>query len=61
MKEDPHAFVRVNGLPWQMCKKCGLLALRNPFTAWCIAHGCDAHEHPGYKAARLRLTKREEI
>jgi len=35
---------------------CGLIALRNELTRWCIRHGCDYDEHPGYAMAVKELT-----
>lgn len=41
----------------QVCSNCGLMALNNDFTKWCIDKGCNADLHPQYKSVRLRLTR----
>lgn len=47
----PHQFDRLGSLPWPVCKSCGLVKLRNEFTAFAVRWGCDHREHPGYRAA----------
>lgn len=39
------------------CTKCGLLALRNRATDWCVEKGCEFENHPDYTNAMKRLTK----
>jgi hypothetical protein len=56
-KHVGHSFVAVKGLPWPVCKSCGLVRLRNPLTDWCVRHGCNYHDAPGYRATVRRLTK----
>ena len=47
-----HAPVKLyKGLPWPVCKRCGLVYLKNSFTRWCVAKGCLAEYHPGFKQA----------
>lgn len=55
-KLEPHEFGVTKKLPWARCKRCGLLTLRNDFTAWVTRMGCNASDHPEY-AARCRNTK----
>ena len=35
------------------CLKCGLVALNNKISEWCIAKGCHAEDHPQYKSKLL--------
>jgi hypothetical protein len=42
----------------QVCKHCGLVALRNRATDWCVEKGCFSENHPQYESAMKRLTKR---
>lgn len=56
-KVEPHDFGSIRGLSWPVCKGCGLVRLRNPLTDWCIRHGCNAEDAPGYKAAVANLAK----
>jgi hypothetical protein len=53
---EAHAFVPSKRLTWLICKRCGLLTLRNPLTAWCVKMGCNAANHPEY-AARCKATR----
>lgn len=49
-----HTFNRViAGKPY--CSSCGLVALNNDLTRWCIEQGCYADLHPAYKSAKKRL------
>ncbi len=54
---EPHTFTR-QICSWRYCAKCGLIALSNPFTQWCIKKGCNYEDHPGYKAERAKTGKR---
>lgn len=56
---EPHRFRKLAGVPWPYCPGCGLLKLHNPLTDWCVRHGCNHEEHPGYRAAVRTLTARE--
>lgn len=58
-KLEPHAFAVSKKLPWQRCKKCGLLTLRNALTEWCIRMGCNVSDHPEY-SARCRNSRPKE-
>ncbi len=46
---EPHKWVKFPGVGRERCCKCGLLALHNPLTAFCIRYGCDHTDHPRYK------------
>jgi len=53
---NSHSWVKVRWMPWLLCGKCGLVALKNDITRWCISHGCDYDEHPGYSEAHRTLS-----
>lgn len=44
---EPHSPQRRRGMPWLVCKFCGLVYLRNDFTRWAIKKGCRNSAHPG--------------
>lgn len=46
---EPHHWVRFKGIGRDRCIKCGLLALHNKFSQFCIRMGCDHTEHPRYQ------------
>ena len=46
---EPHSFNR-KVKHWNYCSGCGLVALRNPLTEWCIAKGCNFRYHPQYRS-----------
>lgn len=50
-KVTPHSWGKRKGLPWPVCRGCGLVHLRNPLTEWCVRNGCEHEEHPGYRSA----------
>ena len=53
----PHHFYPDKHAGKQVCAWCGLVALRNPATDWCIEKGCNYALHTSHKAVMLRLTK----
>jgi hypothetical protein len=58
---EPHTWKPMRAgkgrsLPWLWCPRCGLVRLRNARTEWCIDHGCNYDDHPGYKQAMRRET-----
>lgn len=57
---EPHNFgpSGVKNFPWNICKYCGLVLLRNAFTEWCRKMGCNNKDHPQYEAKRRELTDR---
>lgn len=60
MEIEQHNFQKLyKGIPWLVCAKCGLVALRNPFTKWCMSNGCNHSEHPNYRAIMKQLTKNQ--
>ena len=56
-----HSFTPLKGIGKQYCKGCGLVALRNDISAWCIDKGCNYSDSPHYPAALKRLTKMRKI
>ena len=42
----------------EVCRKCGLIRSRNDFTDWCVKHGCNHEEHPGYQAQRNKAGRK---
>lgn len=49
---DPHSPRKIKGLPWVVCRYCGLVYLHNDFTRWCVRMGCDNQNHPDYQRWR---------
>lgn len=58
-KFEPHHFVPMSRVGKKVCTKCGLVALNNEATEWCIKRGCNYEEAKGYTAAMARLTRRK--
>ena len=58
-KMKGHSFVALKGVGKQYCSCCGLVALNNPATGWCIEKGCNHSDHSSYKSAMKRLTKQK--
>lgn len=56
-KHEPHTPVKVSGIPWPVCRGCGLVFLRNKITEWCKKYGCNHTEHPGFRNAVAALTR----
>ena len=48
----PHSFQQNTRIGKSMCKSCGLVQLRNPFTDWSIRMGCMSSDHPNYQQMR---------
>lgn len=55
-KKHNHHPGRLKGVPWLVCRHCGLVYLRNALTQWCIDRGCDYSDDPGYRTAIRNLT-----
>lgn len=49
-KLEPHHFTSKRRLAWPVCKGCGILLLKNEFTAWAAKMGCNAHDRPEFTA-----------
>lgn len=54
---EHHAPVKVGWFSALVCRKCWLVYLKNPLTAWCQKHGCNYADHPNYKAAIRKFTR----
>lgn len=52
-----HQFVPLKGAGKQYCKSCGLVALRNKATQWCIDKGCNYDVHKDHDSTMKRLAK----
>lgn len=59
-KMSGHQFVTRKRMPWPVCKSCGLVALRNPRTAWCIKHGCNYDNHASFPVAMARFDQQAQ-
>jgi hypothetical protein len=55
-KIEPHSFVSWKKISWMYCSKCGLVRLKNPFTAWADSKGCNYKDHPSYESQRAKTT-----
>lgn len=58
-KVDSHQPEKLSGIPWPVCRHCGLVWLRNELTAWCVRQGCNNAEHPEFKNACKRLVRED--
>lgn len=47
---QPHSWGKRKRMPWLVCRKCGLISLRNQLTGWCERTGCLFRRHPAYGA-----------
>lgn len=50
-----HSFVPLKGVGKQYCRCCGLVALNNPISIWCIEMGCNYKDHPQYQNKLSKL------
>lgn len=41
----------------QVCANCGLVALRNKASEWCVEKGCQYKLHSSYQSSMTKLTK----
>ena len=57
-KHTGHTWTPLKGVGKQVCKGCGLIALRNPLTDWCVEKGCYYEAHPQFKSKVKSLTRR---
>lgn len=56
-KYESHKFYASSTCGKHVCWQCGLIALRNKATEWCIEKGCNYADHDSYKSTMTRLTK----
>ena len=54
---EGHSWKTLGTLPWEVCKHCGLIALHNDITQWCITKGCNHKDHPGYASQLAKAGK----
>lgn len=50
-----HQFTPLKGVGKSYCKSCGLIALNNDISRWCVDKGCMYQIHVGYPNALRRL------
>ncbi len=55
---EKHQFVQSKTMGKQVCVKCGLVSLNNPFTDWAVQKGCNASLHPSFQSARMKYTRK---
>lgn len=60
-KMKGHQWVVLKGGGKQYCKCCGLVALNNAITDWCIEKGCNHEDHPQFHSTLKRLTKDKRL
>ena len=53
-----HHWIKYKTIPWVVCQNCGLIAINNPFTQWCIKHGCNHIKHKDYQRKRMEFTQK---
>lgn len=62
-RHQAHRFTQLKtkrgALPWQWCRRCGLVLLRTSATEWCREKGCNYDDHPQYRAAMRRLLRED--
>lgn len=56
-----HSFVPLKGIGKSYCRNCGLVALRNPISDWCVEKGCEYKNHSQYAHAFRKLAGGMEI
>ena len=56
-KYEGHSLRPLKGVGKNWCPKCGLVALNNAISHWCIDKGCNYSDHPQYKTKVKKLTK----
>ena len=54
-----HRFGKITPIPWPVCMGCGLVLLRNAFTAWAAKVGCCNELHTEHTAHRRATTNTE--
>lgn len=56
-KYKGHTFKPMKDIGKQVCSCCGLMALRNEISQWCIKKGCNYSDNPHYKKTLKRMSK----
>lgn len=54
---ERHQFYLDKHAGKQVCAWCGLVALRNPASEWCVEKGCQYKLHASYAGTMKKLTK----
>lgn len=54
---EKHHFYLDSNAGKQVCAWCGLIALRNKASEWCVEKGCNYRQHPSYQKTMVKLTK----
>lgn len=52
-----HSWSPLKGVGKNYCTNCGLVALRNQFTDFCVDKGCNYDVHSSYKSARSKYSR----
>ena len=55
-----HQPTKRRGIPWLVCRACGLVFLHNALTRWCIRRGCNHEDHPEWRTLRHNVEPGEE-
>lgn len=56
-KYESHNFILMKGIGKHVCKRCGLVSLRNEISQWCVDKGCYYEDHNQHDLVLKRLTK----
>lgn len=56
-KFKEHSFKTNKHIGKKVCSGCGLVALNNPISKWCIQKGCNFDDHTQYTKKVKNLTK----
>lgn len=51
-KLEHHSFEFNSRVGKSVCKKCGLVYLKNEFTEWSVRMGCNSSDHSQYQSKR---------
>lgn len=54
---EKHHFYADKHAGKQVCAWCGLVALRNKASDWCVDKGCHYKLHPSYRSAMFKFTQ----
>ncbi len=57
---ERHHFYLDSNAGKQVCANCGLIALRNKASEWCVEKGCLHKLHPSYSLTMKKLTRQFE-
>lgn len=60
-KYEKHEWYTNKLIGKQVCWQCGLIALNNPASDWCVQKGCNYAEDAGYEGKMKQLTKQFEF